>query len=465
MIGRKQEINLQFLQIIDGALLVLAFWGAYVLRYLAADMEWLAMNWPIPKFDEFRWMLFIIMPFGPILLELHGFYARSLQKTIRQTLGQICRAGVWLALALSACTIFFRLDIPSRAVLLLFVALAPVLLLIRERVTIYRMRLRAQTGRYREPVLLAGTPQDTRALLARFTPDQLLDMEVIREVDIETNPISHLVELLHRHAISRVIFAGNHSQMQRLQEAIGACEIEGVEAWLVADFIKTAIAKPSFDVLGGQPMLVFRTTPELSWSFMLKTLIDKVGAIFLIAVSSPLFLLAAIAIKLTSPGPVIFCQQRGGKHGKPFTMYKFRTMTPDAETRRASLEKENEMSGPVFKIERDPRVTALGRWLRKSSIDELPQLINVLEGHMSLVGPRPLPLYEVEKFEKSAQRRRLSVKPGLTCLWQISGRSNVNDFDRWVDLDLDYIDNWSIWLDIKILLKTVPVVLFGLGAR
>jgi len=465
MIGRKQEINLQFLQIIDGILLVVAFWGAHVIRYMAADLEWLSMNWPIPKFDDFRWMLFIIMPFGPILLELHGFYTRSLQKTVRQTLGQIGRASVWLALILSGCTLFFRLDIPSRAVLLLFLVLAPVFLLLRERVTIYRMRARARTGRYREPVLLAGTPQDTQALLCRLTPDQLLDMEVIAEVDIERNPVSHLVDLLHRHSVSRVIFAGNHSQMQRLQEAIGACEIEGVEAWLAADFIKTAIAKPSFDVLGSHPMLVFRTTPELSWSFMMKTLIDKAGAIFLIAASSPLFIGAALAIRLTSPGPVIFCQQRGGKHGKPFTMYKFRTMIPDAETRRASLEEQNEMSGPVFKIGRDPRVTPLGRWLRKTSIDELPQLINVLQGHMSLVGPRPLPLYEVEKFEKSAQRRRLSVKPGLTCLWQISGRSDLNSFDQWVDLDLDYIDNWSIWLDIKILLKTVPVVLFGLGAR
>src|SRR5690606_12191682 len=131
------------------------------------------------------------------------------------------------------CTLFFRLDIPSRAVLLLFAVLAPALLLLREQITIYRMRVRAKTGRYREPVLLAGTPQDTRALLCRLTPDQLLDMEVIAEVDLEKSPVSHLVELLHRHSISRVIFAGNHSQMQRLQEAIGACEIEGVEAWLV----------------------------------------------------------------------------------------------------------------------------------------------------------------------------------------------------------------------------------------
>ena len=185
----------------------------------------------------------------------------------------------------------------------------------------------------------------------------------------------------------------------------------------------------------------------------------------LLVLTSPLLLLAALGIKATSPGPVIFKQPRGGKHGRPFTMYKFRSMSTDAEKRRLELEHQNEMSGPVFKVENDPRVTPFGRWLRKTSIDELPQLVNVIFGDMSLVGPRPLPLYEVSNFENDAQRRRLSVKPGLTCLWQISGRNDVHSFEQWVKLDLEYIDNWSIWLDIKILFKTVPAVLFGSGAR
>ena len=156
---------------------------------------------------------------------------------------------------------------------------------------------------------------------------------------------------------------------------------------------------------------------------------------------------------------------RAGKYGRPFMMYKFRTMQTDAEMLQAELVAFNQMSGPVFKIADDPRITPFGKWLRKSSIDELPQLINILRGNMSLVGPRPLPIYEVEKFENTAQRRRLSVKPGLTCLWQISGRNDLKDFNEWVKLDLDYIDRWSIWLDVKILLKTIPVVVFGFGAK
>jgi lipopolysaccharide/colanic/teichoic acid biosynthesis glycosyltransferase len=173
----------------------------------------------------------------------------------------------------------------------------------------------------------------------------------------------------------------------------------------------------------------------------------------------------ALVIRLTSPGPILFRQKRAGRFGKPFVMLKFRSMTTDAEMRQAELEAFNQMSGPVFKLENDPRITPFGHLLRRWSLDELPQLLNVLSGDMSLVGPRPLPIYEVERFENSAQRRRLSVKPGLTCLWQISGRNQVRDFRDWVRLDLDYIDRWSLALDLKILLRTIPAVLSGFGAK
>jgi exopolysaccharide biosynthesis polyprenyl glycosylphosphotransferase len=273
------------------------------------------------------------------------------------------------------------------------------------------------------------------------------------------------VEALHEHAVGRVLFVGGHAQLGLLQEYIGVCEIEGVEAWLAADFIRTSIARPDFDAFGNRPMLVFRAAPGASWALIIKHLFDRVVALIVLVLFSWLFLIIALAIKFTSPGPVIFRQARGGKNGRKFIMYKFRTMVTDAEMQRDELVRMNQMSGPVFKVDKDPRVTRIGRFLRKTSLDELPQFWNVLMGEMSLVGPRPLPLYEVEKFETTAQRRRLSMKPGITCLWQVTGRNNITSFDQWVKLDLDYIDNWTLWLDAKILLRTVPVVLFGWGAK
>jgi exopolysaccharide biosynthesis polyprenyl glycosylphosphotransferase len=238
-----------------------------------------------------------------------------------------------------------------------------------------------------------------------------------------------------------------------------------VEVWLLADFFQTQISRTTLDEFHGRPMLVFRSTPEMSWQAVAKQVIDVVGAMIILLISAPFLLPIALIIKLTSPGPVLFRQQRSGLSGKPFTMLKFRSMVTDAEQRKRELEVFNEMSGPVFKVTNDPRVTRIGRWIRRWSLDEFPQLVNVLRGEMSLVGPRPLPVDEVRRFDDLAHRRRLSVKPGLTCLWQISGRNNMTDFKDWVRLDLEYIDNWSLWLDLKILFKTIPVVLTGAGAK
>ena len=463
MLGRRQELNLQFLQILDGILLVIAFWAAHAFRFL--NTGWPIFDHPIGPFSEFQWLLFVIMPFGPIILELQGFYTHPLQKTGRRSLEQLARAAFWLGLLVAACAYFLRLSVPSRAVMPIFVVFACAFLLLRERISVIRARKRAKTGAFREPVILAGTREDIHQLRHTFTPDQIMELEVVEEIDVETQPIEDLIRALHEHSVSRVIFAGGHSHLNRLQEGIAACEIEGVEAWLVADFIRTSIAKPTFDVFGTRPMLVFRTTPDLSWALLVKNVVDRLGAFLGLVAAAPLFLVIAAGIKMTSPGPVIFRQRRGGKNGRPFTMYKFRSMHTDAEMRQAELASYNQMSGPVFKIDNDPRVFPFGKFLRRTSLDEIPQLFNVLKGEMSLVGPRPLPLYEVEGFETTAQRRRLSMKPGLTCLWQVCGRNEVKNFDDWVKLDLQYIDNWSLWLDLTILLRTVPVVLFGFGAR
>jgi exopolysaccharide biosynthesis polyprenyl glycosylphosphotransferase len=262
-----------------------------------------------------------------------------------------------------------------------------------------------------------------------------------------------------------VILNAKHIYFGQIERAIQACEREGVEAYLIANFFQTQISRTSFDDFYGRPVLVFRSVPEASWQGVAKQLIDLVLSLVLLIGLSPLFLFLALAIRFSSPGPILFRQQRCGLNGRPFTMLKFRSMASDAEQRKHELAALNEMSGPVFKVTHDPRVTPVGMWMRKFSLDELPQLWNVLRGEMSLVGPRPLPVDEVERFDDPSDRRRLSVKPGLTCLWQVSGRNEVRDFKEWVRLDLEYIDNWSLWLDVKILWRTIPAVISGAGAK
>jgi exopolysaccharide biosynthesis polyprenyl glycosylphosphotransferase len=199
------------------------------------------------------------------------------------------------------------------------------------------------------------------------------------------------------------------------------------------------------------------------WQVTVKRFFDIVIALILLIVLAPLFLAIAVMTKMTSPGSAFFIQERVGLNKRRFRLYKFRTMTQDAEQKQVELEELNEMDGPVFKIANDPRITRLGRFLRNTSIDELPQLINVLIGDMSLVGPRPLPVRDYDFFYQDWHRRRFSIRPGLTCLWQISGRSNI-PFEKWIEMDLQYIDQWSLLLDLKILVRTVPAVIKGTGA-
>lgn len=463
ILGRKQALNLQFLQIADGLLLAFAFWFAHTFRYAGYFFE--VFDRPISSFSSFQWMLFVIVPFGPILLEVHGFYAPLSQKSFGKSLGQIVRAGIWLGLLITAGAFFFQFEVASRAVMPLFGLLGTITILLRERISIAHHRSRMHREDVREAIILAGTPSDIQKLRDSFNADEKTEFHIVYEHNIETQAVTSLVEALHNHGVSRVIFSFGRAHLDRLDSAVEACEVEGVEVWIIADFIRTSIARPDFDVFGTRPAIVFRTTPALSWALMVKDAMDRVGSAIGIILGIPLFGLIALGIWLTDRGPILFRQQRAGKNGRPFTMFKFRSMFTNAEMRKAELQQFNQMTGPVFKMENDPRITPIGRFLRRTSLDELPQLMNVFRGEMSLVGPRPLPITEVEKFETTAQRRRLSMKPGLTCLWQISGRNSITSFSEWVRLDLEYIDNWSLWLDIKILVQTLPAVAFGQGAK
>jgi len=463
MTSRRQEIQLQCNQLLDAVLLGLVFWAAFVLRqnHLLV-MDSMA---EIPEFWNFLWIFAIVVPLGPFLLEMEGYYKYTLEKTVWKSLQQMLRAATWLGLLLGMGVIFLRLEVPSRSVLILFGVFAAVVFLLKERIYIWLRAAQLRKGGVGERVILAGEPKMLANIVDSFSPSQKLEIQTLETIDLERATIAELVEAIHRHNVGRVVLAFSRLELDTVQRAIEACETEGVEAWLSVDFIHTSAARPTYENIGSRPMLVFRATPEVSWALMVKNAMDRVLAGFGLVVLAPLFLVVAMLVKLSSPGPILFFQRRAGLHGHPFTMWKFRTMDVGAEERHGELVDRNEMSGPVFKVRDDPRVTRVGRFLRKTSLDEFPQLVNVLWGEMSLVGPRPLPLYEVAKFESTAHRRRLSMKPGLTCLWQIRGRNDVTNFDDWVKMDLEYIDQWSLGLDLRILIRTIPAVLIGAGAK
>jgi exopolysaccharide biosynthesis polyprenyl glycosylphosphotransferase len=363
--------------------------------------------------------------------------------------------------------VIYVFHLPSaRGGMMFFGAISFILVLVKEEILRLAMSSKMAQSQYKRRVILVGADKEVARMRQQIKERPQEGVEVAGEFNFIEMPLQRLVELLHEHSASGVIVSAKQAYFERVESVIKICELEGVEAWLIADFFGTQIAHASLDELLGHPLLVFRTTRETSWQNMIKLLLDFFGGLaLLILIGSWLFPLIALFIKLSSPGPVFFKQKRSGLNGAPFTLYKFRTMVTNAEQFKHELAAMNEMSGPVFKVTNDPRVTPIGKFLRKWSLDELPQLWNVLRGEMSLVGPRPLPVDEVRQFNDLAHRRRLSMKPGLTCLWQVSGRNQISDFKEWVRLDLEYIDNWSFWLDLKILLLTIPAVLRGTGAK
>jgi exopolysaccharide biosynthesis polyprenyl glycosylphosphotransferase len=249
----------------------------------------------------------------------------------------------------------------------------------------------------------------------------------------------------------------------RASEIATLCEEQGIVIRFISNLFDLKKARFRTEELEGDSLITHYTGGLEGWPVVFKRVVDIVFSLGLIILLLPLLALTALLIKLTSRGPAVFVQKRLGLNKRHFGIYKFRTMVVDAEKRMKEIEHLNEVSGPVFKIKNDPRITPLGRILRKTSIDELPQLFNVLKGDMSLVGPRPLPIRDYEGFNEDWQRRRFSVRPGITCLWQIGGRSSIS-FEQWMELDLQYIDKWSLKLDLEILVKTIPAVLRGSGA-
>lgn len=447
--------------------------GGPVARFLASGVEAMGGLPPIVNRADYYWMLLGLIPVW--VVTLHMSRSGDLRLGLGRVFGRYVRA-VALATGLFILLAFlFKLDFLARTFVILLAAvqltaLALTRIAVKEASKIWRRR--DDDG---HSVLIVGSGPRAVEFAQMLVERAPIRLKILGYVSVPGEPgiaeasphlgyVGSLDAILDRLAVDEVAFAVPGKQPEAFKEAIQACDERGVDVLVTLPPQVPSAAKMEIANVTGfnMPMLGLRRTPTDQFPLALKRILDLSGGLFGVIVAAPLLLLAAVLIRLDSPGPVLFRQVRAGRNGRRFTMYKFRSMVVDAEARKTELLKHNEMGGPVFKMKQDPRITRIGRFIRKTSIDELPQLFNVIKGDMSLVGPRPPLPSEVEGYE-SWQRRRLSVKPGLTGLWQVSGRNQV-DFDEWMQMDLHYIDHWSLLLDLKIILKTVPAVLFQKGS-
>jgi exopolysaccharide biosynthesis polyprenyl glycosylphosphotransferase len=470
VLGKRRAMWVLRLMVADGGVLLGAFLAAYALRVL--------LNRPLARDagppSHYLWLLGLILPVWLVLLASLGGY--GLGWTTRSRAWLVARVSGIGLLLLTAALFFAQESDVNRSILLLFTGVSAVGLWVER--TLVLAWLRRQRGeRWSHVAIVVGTDERAERLIASLrrypeagwlvrgclTVDPAEAVRSVGGVPV-IGTLQDLPDLLQEDVVvDEVFFAVPADRLDRLTDALEACENLGVDARVLVDLYRPAHAHSYVEELFTLPFYGVSPTLTRQGALAVKRAVDIVGAVLLLVLTMPLLVAVSLLIRVTSRGPIIFRQVRSGFHGRAFGMYKLRTMVADAEQRRSEVLHLNEMDGPVFKAIDDPRRTRLGRLMRRYSVDELPQLVNVIKGEMSLVGPRPLPLYEASRI-KGVQRRRLSMRPGLSGLWQTRGRSAV-DFDEWMRMDLEYVDRWSLALDFRILLVTIPVVLRGTGAR
>jgi exopolysaccharide biosynthesis polyprenyl glycosylphosphotransferase len=469
---------LEALKTYDLAIMVLSF------ALAAALPLWVGGVVSLPDFFSMRVRVVNFVIFGGLLLVWHSLFSalglydsRRLSRRWSET-WDVIKATAVGTFVLAVAALLFRIHMASLPVVAIFFVFSTGLL-VSSRLVLRKLLTTARLlGRNLRNVLIVGTNRRAIEFAEKLETREELGYRILGFADREWGgseqfcqsgrpfacELDNLPDFLRRNVVDEVAIALPIRSFHRDASRVAAlCEQQGIILRVLPNIFDLKLARATAEELEGYPSIAHYTGAFEGWPVVAKRVLDLCLALIALIMVSPVMLLAAVLIKITSPGPVLFTQKRIGQSKRKFTIYKFRTMAVNAEAKMRQLEHLNEVSGPVFKIKNDPRITPVGRFLRNTSIDELPQLINVLKGDMSLVGPRPLPIRDYEAFSQDWHRRRFSVRPGMTCLWQVNGRSSL-PFEKWMELDMQYIDKWSLWLDLKILAQTVPAVLKGLGA-
>lgn len=473
--GRRRIFNIVNF-FLDAALIVLAGYAAYAIREYLRKLGLFGLK-PIVPLNNWYILVALFILLLPVLFRINRLYPSSRLKKFERIVSDVFKSVSELLIFFILLSFLFGEFKVNRSLVFLFVVyIFPVLCfkeLFVKKIFFYRIR---KSEAFKNCIVI-GTEDDVKMVLGKLKKDDLgIRVEGAiyafhdttgsgKQKDVPMlGTINDLSSILEDKNIELVIAVSHPGFEKDLEKVIFDSEDRGVEVWLKYPLFERQIAKLDSGYLGDIPMVIFSSLPTYGWPLFIKTAFDFTFGILILPVFCILFVLIGIGIKLSSPGTILFKQKRAGLYGRPFLFLKFRTMYEDAEQRKDELIRRNVMKGPVFKVKDDPRIFPFGKFLRKTSLDETPQIVNILMGDMSFIGPRPLPVAEAQQV-KGWQRRRLRMKPGLSCLWQVGGRSEIKEFDDWAKLDLEYIDNWSLWLDAKIFLKTIWVVLTGYGAE
>jgi exopolysaccharide biosynthesis polyprenyl glycosylphosphotransferase len=473
MLKERDQLIRRIIIIIDSLVVAAAFLLAYILRdsmpyFYTARLPFLH---DIPPLKDYVWMMVVVIPVWIASLTHFGMYRSMRERNFSEIFWNIFDASLASILIFSAIIYLLGLRILSRTFVVNLFLCTMLLLVMEKWVVMYLLRYIRKKGYNYRVLLIAGSGRRAKDFAEMIETHPHWGLKILGFIDEEERvgmkvgtgkvigSFKDLADILDEYVVNEVVFILPRKWLPRLENYVKTCERVGVKATIAVDFFNTSIAKPMVTELHGMPFLTLNTTPYNVFDLFIKRLMDIAISLIGLTVSLPVFVIASVAIKLASPGPVFFRQKRCGLYGNIFTLYKFRTMVVDADKLLDKIKHLNESEGPVFHARNDPRVTTIGKILRETSLDELPQLINVLKGDMSIVGPRPPIPDEVKEYERW-QRRRLSLRPGIVCTWQVSRRFQP-DFQKWMKMDLDYIDNWSLGLDVKILLRVLPALLRG----